>query len=727
VTAKDVHNIKTKVRQTAKGDDQVRAVTDLLKAVPGSFLDIEHSESGTIRTVCFQTPYMRKMFSLYGDTLIFDATYKVSNCNMPLYLPLVVDSNGRSQIVCVFLSCNEEAETLSLLMHSFSRNNNCETVQCLMVDKDLSAVNVLGTTFINASINLCLFHCLRTFRREITEAKLGITTAQKSSVLELISDMVYASTEAHYDTAYQSLQQLQLPQVMQYFDPNWHGCRAMWVPCMKNNCLNLGITGTQRIESLHQKVKDVVKRNSEMVSFVTNLITFLRSNEHESQHAVLDSMHRRPVKRPRDDDAMHPYFTVLTSYAYSFVAQQYRSSASAVVDANGTATSHEGQFLVTESTCCCSFHNTVKLPCRHILRLRQDRGLPVFDEVLVPVRWKACTWKESNTLQYSDISTVTVTETRANVAKALSAAQKYRQAATVTTEMAQILSTVGTRCFRERLHQLHLLLNTWKEGREVQLIAENAEDAEEQEQEIISEQQEQAVVEEYERTHAGSLQEEVEDAEDADEHGQVLDENEHGRGGFSVEEAVSAESVQDQGVAAVEEEEQAVLQEIETNNQQLHFPAAIKRRGRPKGCDTTVLGLLKRRTGTQAFCHLTIRQKQEAMLTWLCGTEITASSILSYQMEAPPVVELPQQFRDSSVLSSLSLLQNFVDTEHILKKARQHGKKPLICGTCNVPIEGVRSIGCDSCLLWFHFSCARLKRAPTKKMWSCPTCRNKKL
>jgi len=130
-----------------------------------------------------------------------------------------------------------------------------------MVDKDLSAVNVLPSTFTNATVNLCLFHCMRSFRREVTEAKLGITTAQNSSVLELIAQTCYTNTVGQYETAYQNLQALNMPQVMAYFDSNWHACKEHWVPCMKNNCLNLGITGMQRIESLHQKVKDVVRRN----------------------------------------------------------------------------------------------------------------------------------------------------------------------------------------------------------------------------------------------------------------------------------------------------------------------------------------------------------------------------------------------------------------------------------------------------------------------------------
>ena len=43
---------------------------------------------------------------------------------------------------------------------------------------------------------------------------------------------------------------------------------------------------------------------------------------------------------------------------------------------------------------------------------------------------------------------------------------------------------------------------------------------------------------------------------------------------------------------------------------QLSFPLAVKRRGRPKGADTTVIGLQKRRNAIKAFANLTISAKQ---------------------------------------------------------------------------------------------------------------------
>ena len=53
-----------------------------------------------------------------------------------------------------------------------------------------------------------------------------------------------------YDQAHGELHALQLPQVTEYTKSNWHSCRHQWVRYLKNDVFNLGITGTQRIESL---------------------------------------------------------------------------------------------------------------------------------------------------------------------------------------------------------------------------------------------------------------------------------------------------------------------------------------------------------------------------------------------------------------------------------------------------------------------------------------------
>jgi zinc finger SWIM domain-containing protein 3 len=49
-----------------------------------------------------------------------------------------------------------------------------------MADKDFIERDALKAEFPEVSILICLFHVLRTFRREITTEKQGITAAERS-------------------------------------------------------------------------------------------------------------------------------------------------------------------------------------------------------------------------------------------------------------------------------------------------------------------------------------------------------------------------------------------------------------------------------------------------------------------------------------------------------------------------------------------------------------------
>ena len=108
---------------------------------------------------------------------------------MPLYLPLAIDSNGLSQIIGIFITANEEAVTLFEVLKKLHSNNvtSCDSVQTLIVDKDMASINVFKKVFPKAQIQLCLFHCLQIFRREVTETKLNISSALKITILEILT------------------------------------------------------------------------------------------------------------------------------------------------------------------------------------------------------------------------------------------------------------------------------------------------------------------------------------------------------------------------------------------------------------------------------------------------------------------------------------------------------------------------------------------------------------
>ena len=84
---------------------------------------------------------------------------------MPLNLMLVVDGNGQSETVMLFITAVETEIAINNLVQSFKVNNpQWKETKVIMTDKDLNSQAVFRQEFPTASLHICLFHVLRSFR-----------------------------------------------------------------------------------------------------------------------------------------------------------------------------------------------------------------------------------------------------------------------------------------------------------------------------------------------------------------------------------------------------------------------------------------------------------------------------------------------------------------------------------------------------------------------------------
>ena len=153
----------------------------------------------TLNAIYYQDTNMKATFNAYPDLLMLDATYKLNDLRMPVYLLIIVDGNGESEIVGVWIVLNEDKETIIRMTDCFKKYNHSHgLIEVIMIDKDMTERDVLKNQFPNASVQLCLFHTLRSFKREITSQKLGVTELETTMCLEIIKKMVYSHSEEMY-------------------------------------------------------------------------------------------------------------------------------------------------------------------------------------------------------------------------------------------------------------------------------------------------------------------------------------------------------------------------------------------------------------------------------------------------------------------------------------------------------------------------------------------------
>ena len=128
----------------------------------------------------FKMNIMTRMFSSYPEIIFIDATYKLLDLCILLYLMLAEDSNGNSSIICTCLLVSEDKESISWMITTFKkRNPRWRDIGVVMADKDIYECYVIKTALPEASLHICLFHVLRSFRREISCDKMGITSGQR--------------------------------------------------------------------------------------------------------------------------------------------------------------------------------------------------------------------------------------------------------------------------------------------------------------------------------------------------------------------------------------------------------------------------------------------------------------------------------------------------------------------------------------------------------------------
>ena len=249
---------------------------------------------------------------------------------------------------------------------------------------------VLKSEMPQISLLLCLFHVLRTCKREITTEKMEITSAQRTTVLEVLQRITYSPSEEEYTTNYHDLLALEIPTVTEYFNKNWHSIRTQWVEGLKRQSFSLGERTTNRVESTFQKIKSVTSSSLPLQEFLKILLKMISTFRTERQHRALTVLAKvsRCTTEMNEDEAA--YSLLLTPYAYKILQREQKGEERVTLTASEnsfTCQSTEGELIVTDTTCSCTSYSSIGLPCKHIFAARKEHRIPLFDNSTVNKRW----------------------------------------------------------------------------------------------------------------------------------------------------------------------------------------------------------------------------------------------------------------------------------------------------------------------------------------------------
>ena len=147
--------------------------------------------------------------------------------------------------------------------------------------------NVFSAAFPAASLQLCLFHTLHSFSREVTLDKMGIRAGQRDALLKIFNAMAVARCERQFDEQCTLLEDMAIQPALAYFRRNWLPTKHEWVSCYKVRHFMLGEQTNNRLESLNGKIKSVCSGFASLDTFFSDLFTVLRVLRGERVHTSI--------------------------------------------------------------------------------------------------------------------------------------------------------------------------------------------------------------------------------------------------------------------------------------------------------------------------------------------------------------------------------------------------------------------------------------------------------
>ena len=452
---------------------------------------------------------------------------------------------------------------------------------------------------------------------------MGITTAVRTAALAVIQKIAYATTPDAYDALYQELVNSMPAAVIQYYNNNWHEIRNEWVLGFKFSNRNFMNATNNRLENFNGKLKVVLDYHSSLEKFLEHFYIVLNSLRNEHDHRAANLIQKRIVSNFTKDSCEYRYSEFLTNYAWSFIAKQLALRMTVKLQQidmpeNFLVDSVEGILHVTASACQCMFRKSMNLPCRHILAARASLNVALFDEALCDIRWtKAYYMKhqrvltETLTSQSStgEVAGVSVQSSHQSL-RPLSQNQKYRLAVSEITELASLMSEASGSGFEDRLKIIRKLKEGWRNNC-VMLVSELAECDTVQTQQrhnvlsnnvsattlsVSGTNDDYSHVLQFPSLSVGSaLESRIDGVQNDNVHrGPSLNDETIEPVEPNVLESFSPEVVNSSHPWEADHDYDGLKKQRCTVLSDIRLPPHIKRRGRPKGINQTVIGILKK-------------------------------------------------------------------------------------------------------------------------------------
>ena len=114
----------------------------------GSVVEIAVTKDDVVDGIFYQDKEMRHIYRCFPEMVFVDATYKLNDLRMPIYLFVIEDGNGETEIVALWMVAKEDEASIGGMVEIFKKHNpDWNKMTTIMADKDFVERDVLKEKF----------------------------------------------------------------------------------------------------------------------------------------------------------------------------------------------------------------------------------------------------------------------------------------------------------------------------------------------------------------------------------------------------------------------------------------------------------------------------------------------------------------------------------------------------------------------------------------------------
>ncbi|CAF3460435.1 unnamed protein product [Rotaria sp. Silwood2] len=491
LTRKDVNNIKNKLKFNLIGNQSDSEllhtwIDNILNQNSDNSIKIKINENGTLECLYVQTMTMKTWFNKYSNILHLDSTFKINIENYQLYICLVQNAGLKGVPVAYCLMTTGNKDNLHFFYSAICEDNDITQTQVIMVDKDLTNLDILQEHFPQARILLCIFHVLKYLKIRVHELKISLTN--RMNIMKNIRKLLY---DNNMSAIY--LKEIEINSeetgFYNYFEVNWLTCCEMWQTKFRKNLFNFNTDTNNHLERFNRTLKDRISPHMHISECVKKLIIAVEDAKAEEIH--IDINLKRKIYNSDDSILLKRFGDQITNRAIELLRKQneelkHKSYFIEEIEENkwkiGQKDEEKNNFITSsiinrsssiDLLCCDSqFVLQNQLPCRHIIVLFDRLNDEMYEDeneiqdiisinkrwLKNPVDFYLNETVEPDSLRSRD-SQFMITQTVADKNKILSSNDKYNMVKPCLDLLTARIIQWGTKEFNEHLKFLNVVLD----------------------------------------------------------------------------------------------------------------------------------------------------------------------------------------------------------------------------------------------------------------------------